>query len=689
MPRSVDFVRSWVARRRQLALVVPGLAALLTGLVLATLDGGFPPTVWYPAALFMLVLLTVAVIVVRPARPRSKLLVAGLCAYALFTVVAFLSIAWADAPGEAWQAANRVLVYGLVILLVTLQPWDRGTATVAVGLVGFGTAAIAVVLLVVGITSDDAPSLFLGGRLAEPAGYLNATANLWLIGFWPALHMATRRAGSMPSRAAALAAATVLLEVELLSQSRGAVIAFAAAALVYLVFTTARWPTLLVLATTIGLTALAFDPLVDVRDAARAADLGPALDRAVRAIALTAAGAFAIGAVAVLAGSRLRPELERRTWVPRAGNVALAGLALAGAVAVLVAIGNPGDWIDERWDDFKNSGYSRVESGRTRFTGGLGSSRYDFYRVALDQFEDRPLAGVGGDNFADAYVLERRTLEAPRHPHSLAFRILSQHGILGAVLFAAFLAAMTGAALQARRRGGREAGAVAAAAFAAFSAFFFHALGDWLWAFPALGALGLGMLGVAARIEEGSEDEPAARGQPLALGARIALAVVVLASAASLAAPGIAARYTAAAYEDFREDPGTALERLDRAADLNPLSDEPYVAQGVIEQRFGRPRAAVGPLRAAIERRPGNWFAHLELGLALAQLGRSAEAEASLRESARLNPRQPLVRAVLRRLRDGRRIDPVAVERELYRGLQDRLQATDPDAASHSESDER
>jgi hypothetical protein len=29
------------------------------------------------------------------------------------------------------------------------------------------------------------------------------------------------------------------------------------------------------------------------------------------------------------------------------------------------------------------------------------------------------------------------------------------------------------------------------------------------------------------------------------------------------------------------------------------------------------------------------------------------------------------------------------VEQELYRGLQGRLQATDPDAASHSETDER
>ena len=60
-----------------------------------------------------------------------------------------------------------------------------------------------------------------------------------------------------------------------------------------------------------------------------------------------------------------------------------------------------------------------------------------------------------------------------------------------------------------------------------------------------------------------------------------------------------------------------------------------------------------------------------------------------MREAARLNPRQPLAAETYRRIRSGRPIDAVAVEQELYRGLQDRLQATDPDAASHSESDER
>ena len=582
-----------IPRQRQLALAIPGLIVVAGGLLLAVDDGGFPPTVWYPAALFALVLVTIVVVAAPPATMGPRVLVAGLCAYALLTVLAFASIAWADAPGEAWQAANRLFLYGLVLLLVTLHPWSRQTAAAAVGLAGFGLALIALSLLVTGVMSDDAADLFLGGRLAEPTGYLNATANLWLVGFWPVLYFATRRGTPGWLRGLGLAAAVLLLQLDVLSQSRGAVIAFAASAVVFILVTPRRWPALLALATTIGLTALAFGPLTDVRDAASAADLGPALDDAALAIALCAAAAFALGWAAAFAGGRAEPALRRRTWVPRAGNIALAALALAGLVAILVAIGNPSDWVNARWDDFKNSGYSKVESGRTRFTGGLGSNRYDFYRVALDQWEEKPVIGVGGDHFADAYLLHRRTLEAPRHPHSLAFRMLSQHGLVGALLFLVALGALVAAALRSRRRTGPDGAALVAGALAAFAAFFFHALVDWLWAFPALGVLGFAMLGVAARIEERPEEVPLARGGPLPLAARVVFGVVVVGAAISRAIPGIAARYTASAYEDFQQDPVTALDRLDRAADLNPLSDEPLVAKGVIEQRLRRPALAI------------------------------------------------------------------------------------------------
>ena len=117
---------------------------------------------------------------------------------------------------------------------------------------------------------------------------------------------------------------------------------------------------------------------------------------------------------------------------------------------------------------------------------------------------------MGGDNFADAYLLHRRTLEAPRHPHSLAFRVLSQYGLVGTVLFLVFLGGMVAAVLERAGGAARRTAALVSAAFAAFAAFFFHALVDWLWAFPALAVLAFAMLGVAARTEERADRRPRA-----------------------------------------------------------------------------------------------------------------------------------------------------------------------------------
>ncbi|MGH2804866.1 MAG: hypothetical protein ACRDL4_17770, partial [Thermoleophilaceae bacterium] len=59
--RSVDGLGSMLEARRwrAVALVTPGLVALATGVVLSIFDGGFTPTAWYAAALFLLCLLAV------------------------------------------------------------------------------------------------------------------------------------------------------------------------------------------------------------------------------------------------------------------------------------------------------------------------------------------------------------------------------------------------------------------------------------------------------------------------------------------------------------------------------------------------------------------------------------------------------------------------------------------------------
>jgi len=679
---------------RDSLLLAPALFVFVTGLLLAVMSSGFEPTVWYPTALFLLVLLTLTVIV-APLRPaeRSLLTTIAIAIYGLFCVWSYLSILWADAPGGAWEGANRVLLYGLALTIVVLRPWTRRAATVAFGLVAGGLTAIALVILVGGVADADPSHLLQEGRLSEPAGYVNATAGLWLIGLWPALALALDRALPLAVRALSLGAATLLLQATFLSQSRGAAIALAAAAVVYLALNRRRWPALLALALPVVVTVLTFDTLAEVRDAATVAALAPAFDAAVEAILIGSAIAVGVGALGLLAGRRAAPWVGERPQLSRGGDLALLAIAALVAIGGLVAIGNPVDWADARWQDFKTSGYGDVNNGSNRFTGSLGSGRYDFYRVAFDQFEEHPLIGVGQDNFANEYLQRRKGGEAPRHPHSLVLGMLSQGGLIGSALFFGAIALLLAAAWRARQRVRRVAddAALVVGGIAAFVAWFVQAAGDWLWSFPALGILAFGLLGVAARLgEEGEEDRisdvvgepdggPGARFRLIA--SRSAIAMGVLLAALSLICAGIAARYTSSAYDSSRSDVLTSLERLDRAAELNPLSAEPLLAKGVLAQRISDYGVAVTALEEAADREPENWFTHLELGLALAAQGHERAALASLHEAQRLNPSQPLVDEVIAELRRGRDVSADDVERNLNRALEKRLSPVDPGAA--------
>jgi hypothetical protein len=679
---------------RDILLLVPGLLVLVTGLLLSVLDSGFDPTVWYPPALFLLVLLALTIFVAPPQRvERGRLVTVSVVLYGLFCVWSYLGIAWADAPGSAWEGANRALLYGLAIAIVVLRPWPRRAALIAFALAGGALAAIATVVLVAGMGDADPSNLLQEGRLAEPAGYVNATAGLWLIGVWPLLALATDRALPLLARALSVGAATLLMQAAFLSQSRGAAIALVAAAAVYVVLNTRRWPALLALAAPVVATYLTFDTIAAVRDAPTVAALTPAFDSAVEAILLAAAIATVVAAIGLLIARRGEPLAAARPTLRRNGDLALLALGVLGAVGVLAAMGNPLDWADERWQDFKTTGYSEVNSADNRFTGSLGSGRYDFYRVSWSQFEEAPLLGVGQDNFANVYLQRREGGEAPRHPHSLVLKMLSQAGLIGSALFFGAIALLIAAAWNARqrlRRTGDQA-VLAVAGITAFVAWFVQAAGDWLWVFPALGIVAFALLGVAARLGDEAvvaaapdsdmevDGGPGARFRLIA--GRSGIAVGVLLAALSLVCAGIAARYTSAAYESSGSDVQTAIERLDRAAELNPLSAEPLLAKGVLAQRDGRYAVAAEALEEAAEREPDNWFIHFELGIAESALGNRRAALADVREAKRLNPLQPLIDDVLVELRAGRRVDAAVVEGKLTRALENRLSPVDPNAA--------
>lgn len=660
--------------RWALALQAPGFIVLALGIALGALEGGSGAEDWYPAALFVGALYTLVALLAPPTRvERSRPWNVALILFGAFTLWSYASILWADAPATAWDGANRTLMYWLAVATVGLRPWPAPAARAALAVAGFGGAALAVGVLAVSAWGDEPARLFLGGRLSEPTGYANATANLFLVALFPLVHLALERRWGWPLRAAAYAAACAVLQTAVLTQSRGGAIALAAVTILFVALHPRRFPAIAAFAGLYGLCAIAWSTLVEVREAATANEIGPSLADARGMIAACALAATVLAALAI---NLLRPLFAARPvghGVTRRAELALAGAAV---VAVVVAVGAAlsTGWLDDRWHDFKTQGYEDVERGETRFGGALGSGRYDYYRVAWSEFADHPVAGIGADNFAIPYLRERRTGEAPAYPHSLGFRVLAQLGVIGTLLFVGFVGAVCWAFAGVRRRSTRAHAGVVVGAFCGGAVWLVHGLADWLWEFPALSLVALALLAIAARAGTLPAQAPSPTGGWRArAGTRLALGAGAVAATVSLALPGAAARYGDAGRDSARSDPDQAMRYLDRAADLNTLDPDPLISRAVIARDQGDVDTARRDLEAALEREERNWFAHFELGL-LAAVGRDAEgALAALRRARELNPRQPLIAEVTEAVRAGRRINAAEVERRLYSQLASKL----------------
>ena len=88
--------------------------------------------------------------------------------------------------------------------------------------------------------------------------------------------------------------------------------------------------------------------------------------------------------------------------------------------------------------------------------------------------------------------------------------------------------------------------------------------------------------------------------------------------------------------------PRPAYARLNDAARLNPLSDEPYLVAGSIALRFGDLARADHEFALALRRTPGDAYATLERGAIASTEKDRARALELLERAARLNPRDPL-----------------------------------------------
>jgi hypothetical protein len=480
-----------------------------------------------------------------------------------------------------------------------------------------------------------------GPRLRYPLGYWNA--NGVACGIAAALiPWLSRRSLTPALRWIAVACLPAVLLTLYFTYSRGGVLALAVAAVCLIALSHDRlWMVATLAIGVIGalpavLAVQARDSLADNIDNAAAVDQGVTV-----LLILLAGTALALGLFAgmrVLARRRgamtgRAVEISRDPRALRFAAIAMAVLAL-GAV---VAVGG------RAWDQFSSSDIEFPNQPQQHFGDLSGAGRHDFYRVAIDAFEEEPVAGHGAGAYQFSWV-KLRSIETPVHnAHSLYLEAFAELGLIGGLLTLAMVGFLLWTGFAAWRHARGPARELNAALLAVALAVAVGMAIDWFWEIAALGSvffLATGAL-LAARCVQLARARAASDGEAGSSGFGLAIGGLALAWITALALIGpylveheIKSSQAAAAESNL----GVAVERADTARSIEPWAASPYVQLGLLAELEGDYATGAEQMSKAIDREEDNWLYYYLRGRIEHQGGDLAAAEADLSRAQELNP---------------------------------------------------
>jgi O-Antigen ligase len=624
------------------------LFAPLIGVALgasAAASGMFETALWRPVALGVFALALALVIAARvPPNALAMAAVAGLAAVAAW---AWLSIGWAESTTRAQTMAARWTLHAALLAVLVVALRDGRARLPGLGALALPALCVAGWTLV-RMLAGSGPGLFVGGQLTSPLGYSNADATYFLLAVWPLVAAAESR--RLAISAPAVAGLTLLGALIALTQARGAVLAFVVAAIAIVGAVPGRvrriW-VLLAAGAGVALLDLGFDVL---QPTITATGLPPA--RTLREAGLAIVGvSVAIGVLWGVLGAAGRTvalrsaDGERR--VARASVVALAAIAAISVAGFGVAAERISDRVSTEYHDFVDLKASGPSS--PALLGG-GPNQYDYWRIAIDEFRDDPLRGIGAGDYQRDYFRARRTNEDIRQPHSVVFQVLAELGLVGIVALAVFLVAV----LAGVARTGRRARAtvidrrIAVGAGGAFVGWFAHSTIDWTWLFPSV--FGMGLLAAALLVTDPSAvvapsdqtERPPGRleGVSPRRVAAIGLAAVALGAAALATTRQIARQhYRAQARAALGSDPVRALARTSKALALHDEDVDTRYLRGAAFARLDDFDAARGQLTEALRLEPHAWVTWSLIGDLELRHGAIGRAGQAYRRALALNPR--------------------------------------------------
>ncbi|MBN1628485.1 MAG: O-antigen ligase family protein, partial [Thermoleophilia bacterium] len=464
---------------------------------------------------------------------------------------------------------------------------------------------VALALVRIGAGSALGTDFFLARRFAFPITYPNGAGSFYLLLVWPLLWLAADSRGRVWMRAVCLGSVPVLIQLGLLTQSRGAAVALVCSTVVYFILTPARLRSLIFLAIPANLVALSFTPLTSYY-----AEGAGTVSRTVALLWLGGSwGAAAVaGALLVIAESRVTVARPVRVATSLVIVVALVAGAVFGVFALQDRVGDLSSWATGIVDRFvSDEGGDAGESiGESRFGDMGGNGRWIMWTTAWKGFQESPVVGNGAGSYRYLNELHRtnHTVDA-RQAHSIELDALSETGVVGSALLLGTLGMALGVALAPRFRswwellrrrralflapedaGGHHAVGAADQAWvialvAAFLFWFIQASVDWTWHVPGvtLGALLL----LAFALSTSAPDTAAAirpRSRHLSgLLFRVGLGVASLAVLVGAAMPYLSMQYQNVALAKMSHDTHAALADSSTALSLFPVSAEPLLVR--------------------------------------------------------------------------------------------------------------
>ena len=618
------------------ALLAP--VALIVGLALG--GGGFDVTTRHIAGLGAW--LVVVGLLVLGAGSRARLGRPFYAATGLFGCLALLSAIsslWSGSVELSVIEADRVLVYlafflAAFLIAQTDERRQRFAEGIAIGvaitvLLGLGSRLLPHVI-------EVANGLGTGPRLRYPLGYWNANGAMCGISVAMLLWL-SRNARWTALRWASVAAMPAVLLTLYFTYSRGGVLTLAIGALCIVALSRDRLWMLATLAIA-GLGAL--PALISVPDHRSLADnvaFQASVDQGVTVLLILLAGtAVSIVLFALLrrledgAGARTQRVvgLSRDPAVLRGTAIALA---LAAVVAAIV-------FGPRAWDSFSNSDLAFPSDPAQHFSDFSSAGRHDFWRVAVDAFEEDPVLGHGAGTYEFSWEKHRSIGLNVVDAHSLYLEAFAELGLVGGLIVLALFLSLLWIGIAAWRAAAFPQRETYAALFAAMLVFAVAAGFDWFWEIAGLGAvffLAAGAL-VAARCEQNAP-APGRRNQRfgLVIGG-VALAWV---AAVALIGPLLVDREITASQHAFADgDVSSAIDHADTARSIEPWAASPYLQLGQIAESRGEYALAIERLDQAIEHEDGNWELFAVRSRIEAGAGNREAALADLEKARELNP---------------------------------------------------